>query len=73
MPRIWDANAANVVVNYYPPKRDDADEVVRKIETECGTAIAARGRCRQRGIRQHEILAVSSAIMATVNVGLTGV
>ena len=33
-------SAANVVVNYHPPKRDDADEVVRSIETECGTAIA---------------------------------
>lgn len=33
-------NAASVV-NYYPPERDDADEVVRSIETEGGRAIVA--------------------------------
>lgn len=35
------SDGATVVVNYYPPERDNAEDVVRGIEEDGGTAVAA--------------------------------
>jgi hypothetical protein len=45
------SDGATVVVNYYPPERDNAEDVVRGIEEDGGTAVAAAADAAQlRGL-----------------------